>query len=215
MPRFHIARSILPQPPHALIPDRGLEQLSLGGNEHYGELLRFNGIGTGTHKGKKFELKEETHAFGVDPVDSSVYVGEKTRVKKRTGSRSTTKKANSSREAPQTGRRQNPPGTAYVEDLDGVAIDHASGVVYVLVSYKRNYSDKIDSGKEVAGAVYAFSTTRNGEELVPAPNADQTGLFASATPLCSNLRNPGPGAARTLRDHGRPRHARSDDPRPG
>ena len=90
-------------------------------------------------------------------------------------------------------------------------------MIYVLVTYKRNNSDKIDFGKEVAGAVYAFSTTPNGEELVPAPNANQeTGLFASATPLLqATSETHGQALLEPSGHHGRPRHARSDDPRPG
>src|SRR6202050_1987972 len=45
--------------------------------ESYGELLRFDGKGTGATKGHAFELEEEVHAFGVDPADNSIFVGDK------------------------------------------------------------------------------------------------------------------------------------------
>ncbi len=117
----------------------------------------------------------------------------KTRVKKRTESRSTTKRAKFlASKLLKPGGAKIPPGLLYVEDLDGVAIDHVNGVIYVLVTYKRNNTDKIDFGKEVAGAVYAFSTTPKGEELVPAPNANQeTGLLASDTTLLATSETQG------------------------
>ena len=77
MPRFHIARWILPSALACAFLLAGvLSSSASAATSTYGELLRFNGIGTGTHKGKKFELEEETHAFGVDPVDNSIYVGD-------------------------------------------------------------------------------------------------------------------------------------------
>ena len=218
MPRFHIARWILPSALACAFLLAGvLSSSASAATSTYGELLRFNGIGTGTHKGKKFELEEETHAFGVDPVDNSIYVGDENAGEEAYRIQKYNEKGEFlASKLLKPGGAKIPPGLLYVEDLDGVAIDHVNGVIYVLVTYKRNNTDKIDFGKEVAGAVYAFSTTPKGEELVPAPNANQeTGLLASDTTLLATSETQGQALLETVRHRGGPTHARSDDPRTG
>jgi hypothetical protein len=163
----------------------------------YGELLRFNGIGTGATKGHKFDLEEEVHAFGVDSSEGdSVFVGDEKSEASEEEFRLQKYTAAGAFEAAailKPGGSKLPTGISYVEDLDGVAIDPASEDVYLLVTYGRSGSDAVDFGKEVAGAIYAFSTKANGSgELVPAKDANQTtGLLASIETLKANSETQG------------------------
>jgi hypothetical protein len=160
----------------------------------YGELLRFNGVGTGAAKGHKFELEEETHAFGVDPTDNSVYVGDEKSGSSEEEFRIQKYSAAGAFQAAvliKPGGNHTPEGMQYTEDLDGVAIDPVKKRIYVLVTYKRSGADSVDPSTEVAGAVYAFSTTPSGEELVPAEGANEKGLLASTTALNANSETQG------------------------
>jgi hypothetical protein len=163
----------------------------------YGELLRFNGVGTGALKGHKFDLEEEVHAFGVDPSEgNSIFVGdekseaseEEFRLQKYTSAGAFQGEA-----LLKPGGSKLPTGISYVEDLDGVAVDPANEIVYLLVTYARSNNDAIDFSKEVAGAIYAFSTKPNGSNaLVPAKDANQTtGLLASIETLKANSETQG------------------------
>lgn len=158
----------------------------------YGETLRFNGLGTGTTKGHKFELEEETHAFGVDSSDNSIYVGDEKAGEEQYRLQKYLQTGVYEGEALLKPGLKLPTGIANVEDLDGVAVDSTNHVVYLLVSYKREFSDTVDPGKEVAGAVYAFKTTPEGGKLVPAPEANpSTGMLGTTETLKSNSETQG------------------------
>jgi hypothetical protein len=162
---------------------------------NYGELLRFGGAGTGPTKGHRFELEEETHAFGVDTGEgNSIFVGDEK------GSESEevfrlqkyTEAGAFQGEALLKPAAKPPTGIENVEDLDGVAVNASKGVVYVLATYKRSYSDTIDFGKEVSGAIYAFKTAPVEGKLVPAEGANgSTGLLASIETLKGNSETQG------------------------
>jgi Immunoglobulin I-set domain len=162
--------------------------------ESYGELLRFDGKGTGVTKGHSFELEEEVHAFGVDPADNSIFVGDKKGEESEEEFRIQKYSQAGAYEAQVVLKpgKTLPTGIEGVEDLDGIAVDSNKGRIYVLVTYLRKRSDGIDPGKEVAGAVYAFSTTPVGGELVPATGADPTtGLLGTLETLSANSETQG------------------------
>jgi hypothetical protein len=162
--------------------------------ESYGELLRFDGKGTGATKGHAFELEEEVHAFGVDPADNSIFVGDKKGEESEEEFRIQKYSQAGAYEAQVVLKpgKTLPTGIEGVEDLDGIAVDSNKGRFYVLVTYLRKRSDGIDPGKEVAGAVYAFSTTPVGGELVPATGANTTtGLLGTLETLNSNSETQG------------------------
>jgi hypothetical protein len=159
---------------------------SAGATSYGATSLRFEGKGTGTTKGHPFELEQETHAFGVDTVDNSIYVGdaksesseEEYRLQKYDGSG-----AFEGEVIVKPAKKELPKGIEYVEGLDGVAIDHFKERVYLLVTYKRASEDSVDPSLEVAGALYAYSTTPSGHKLVPAPGTNSEGLLASSEML--------------------------------
>jgi hypothetical protein len=144
----------------------------------YGEVSRFNGKGTGGTAGKAFNLTEETHAFGVDQTDGSVYVGderggeesEKYRLQKYSSSGAF------AAEVPlEQTEASLPSGIESVNGIQGVAIDHQEGIFYVLVEYRRLNTDAVDPSKGVAGALLAFKTNPEGGKLVPAAGTKEEG----------------------------------------
>jgi hypothetical protein len=191
MPTFRNFRWILPPVLAGLLLLAAAMSTQAWAAGSYGELLRFNGVGTGAIKGHKFDLEEEVHSFGVDPSEgNSIFVGdekseaseEEFRLQKYTSAGAFQGEA-----LLKPGGSKLPTGVSFVEDLDGVAVDPTSEVVYLLVTYARSTSGP-DPSKEVAGAIYAFSTKPNGShELVPAKDANQTtGLLASIETLKAN-----------------------------
>jgi Immunoglobulin I-set domain len=197
MPTFRNFRWILPPVLAGLLLLAAAISTQAWAAGSYGELLRFNGVGNGALKGHKFDLEEEVHAFGVDPSEgNSIFVGdekseaseEEFRLQKYTSAGAFQGEA-----LLKPGGSKLPTGISYVEDLDGVAVDPVSEIVYLLVTYARSNSDAIDFSKEVAGAIYAFSTKPDGSnELVPAKDANQTtGLLASIETLKANSETQG------------------------
>jgi hypothetical protein len=171
--------------------------------ESYGELLRFEGVGTGPTAGHGFELEEETHAFGVDPAeDNSIFVGDEKTAESEGVFRIQKYSHSGAYEAEVTLKpNKNLPKTGIegVEDLDGIAVDASKGRIYVLVTYARENDDAIDRGKEVAGAVYAYKTTpekiinKKGKEetVLPSATANSEGLLGTAETLESNSETQG------------------------
>jgi hypothetical protein len=170
--------------------------------ESYGELLRFNGVGTGSTEGHKFELEEETHAFGVDPAEgNSIFVGDEKTAESEGVFRIQKYSHTGAYEAEVTLKpdKKLPTGIEGVEDLDGIAVDSSKGIIYVLVTYAREQDDTIDRGKEVAGAVYAYKTTpekiinKKGKEetVLPSATANPEGLLGSEETLESNSETQG------------------------
>ena len=146
--------------------------------ESYGEVGQpFGGPGTGNGK---FQLPREIHgyAFGVDPTDNSVYVGdEPTTGEYRIQKLSATGKyiASVSFKPP------NPAG------LEGIAVDPSLERIYVLAVAYRNQLAAIDPGESAAGTLYAFKTKASGEKLESAVSGttkeDEEGVLASSTTL--------------------------------
>jgi hypothetical protein len=158
----------------------------------YGELLRFDGKGT-NDEGSAFELQEETHAFGVNSEDGSIYVGDE---KQELSEEFLIQKYSATGafegaallQPNEVGKKELPEGIESVEDLEGIAVVPAEERIYALVTYKREVKDAIDPDKEVAGALYAFKTTpvkntKGKLELVPASGTNEEGVLASISVL--------------------------------
>jgi PKD repeat protein len=129
--------------------------------ETYGELAHFGEAGVGRGQ---FRLTSSpslgTHAFGVDPTDNSVYVGDEP-VKKEYR----IQKFTASGQYLATTVNFHPPNR---DGIEGIAVDPVEKRIYVLALEKRSETATIDSSMPAAGTLYAFSTEPSGEELVPA-----------------------------------------------
>lgn len=136
----------------------------------YGDLHHFGSAGTGN--GQFTEETETTNAFGVDPTDNSIYVGDKPqakifRIQKFSSSGtflgSVSVKVGGSSELPESG-------------IEGVAVDPPSpekpeGRVYVLAVQSRGTEEQVGVDPETlaAGSLYSFKTEPSAEKkLVPA-----------------------------------------------
>jgi hypothetical protein len=163
-------------------------------------------------KGKQlgqFTYSSEVHAFGVDPTDNSVYVGDEPVPGSETVSEYRVQKfvkgiavasASFKVKAEAKAEGGNPVG------IEGIAVDPKLGRVYALVVYEREEEEgekrekenvklekegkspipkRIDGEIEAAGTLYAFSTTPTGKELVPAPGTTEGGVLASKVTLAA------------------------------
>ena len=138
--------------------------------ETYGELRHFGSAGIGHGQ---FKLTSRTHAFGVDPADNSVYVGDEP---KRGEYRIQKLTANGDFIAQTTPFK--PPQH---DGLEGIAIDSAGKRVYALALERRNETLAIDPNQPAAGTLYAFSTESSGEVLVPAAGTSEGVLTGPST----------------------------------
>jgi len=143
-----------------LLPALGGAVLMLGAmtavarGEGYGELGSF-GKGAGTGNGQ-FKITSGTHAFGVDPTDNSVYVGdEPTAGEYRVQKLSVTGQFLASASF----KPANPIA------LEGIAVDPGRERVYALAVAFRGSGASIDPSMRVAGTLYAFKTKPTGEKL--------------------------------------------------
>jgi hypothetical protein len=158
---------------------------------------RFDGAGTGTPKGTKWELEEETtHVFGVDPTENSIFVGdERVQEEEFRLQKYSSAGAFQGKVIIKPKKETLPTGIGNVEDLDGAAVDAVDGRVYVLVTYRRYQADTVDPSVEAAGAVYVYSTTPNAShELVPATGTginQTTGLLGTTETLKANSETQG------------------------
>ncbi len=147
--------------------------------ESYGELGHF-GKGAGTGPGQ-FHIpteKGETHAFGVDLTDNSVYVGDEPtegeyRIQKLS--------ATGTFLASVSFKPANPIG------LEGVAVDPAKERIYVLAVALRGNTVSSDRAKRGAETLYAFKTKQSGGKLESAVSGtskeDEEGVLANSTTL--------------------------------
>ena len=146
--------------------------------ESYGELGQpFGGPGTGNGK---FQFPPETHAhaFGVDPTDNSVYVGdEPTEGEYRIQKLSATGQFLAS----VSFKPAHPIG------LEGIAVDPEKERVYALAVTLRGEAASIDPAKRAAETLYAFKTKQSGETLDSAVSGatkeDEEGVLANSTTL--------------------------------
>ncbi|HEY2535650.1 MAG TPA: PKD domain-containing protein, partial [Solirubrobacteraceae bacterium] len=134
--------------------------------ETYGELHNFGSAGVGHGQ---FKITTGTNAFGVDPSDNSVYVGDELkkgeyRIQKLTSSG--------------TFLAQTAPIKVLNHDgLEGIAIDAALKRVYVLALEKRATTLAVAPNAPAAGTLYAFSTEQSGEALDPAAGTTGEGVL--------------------------------------
>jgi len=146
--------------------------------ESYGELGHFGGAGTGNGQFQIPSEKVETHAFGVDSTDNSVYVGDEP----TTGEYRIQKlSATGQFLASVSFKPANPIG------LEGIAVDPARERIYVLAVTLRGVGASIDPEKRAAETLYAFKTKQSGEKLESAVSGAskeaQEGVLASSTTL--------------------------------
>jgi PKD repeat protein len=138
--------------------------------ETYGQLARFGASGT-IHG--EFDIRKGDNAFGVDPTDNSVYVGDEPGQKK--GEYRIQKLTASGKFVAAT-ELFKPAGHSGIE---GIAVDPTEKRIYALVLEDRSASLTIDPNEPVAGTLYAFSTEPSGETLVPALGTNAEGVLVS------------------------------------
>jgi hypothetical protein len=135
-----------------------------GAAETYGEVGRFGARGTGPGQ---FELSRSTHAFGVDPTDDSVYVGDEP----QPGSYRIQKLTSTGTFVAQTAKITPPKA----DGIEGIAVDPTLHRVYVLALESRSVPE---GAIAVAGTLYAFSTVPEGETL-PAASGTKAGVLTT------------------------------------
>ncbi len=123
--------------------------------EPYGELGHFGSAGIG-HGQFQIPAQAHAYAFGADPTDNSVYVGDEPspgeyRVQKLS--------ATGQFLASASFKPANP------ANLEGIAVDPAKERVYILAVAFRSESASIDHSERAAGTLYAFKTKASGEKL--------------------------------------------------
>jgi PKD repeat protein len=143
----------------------------------FGELARFGEKGTGS--GQFTERATDAIAFGVDPTDNSIYVGDEPeehhfRIQKFSESGtflgSVSFEVKGSGPEPESG-------------IEGIAVDPSLHRLYVLAVQSRGTEEKVEVDPEVlaAGALYAFSTEPVAGKLEPASGTGTGGLLAGGT----------------------------------
>lgn len=149
------------------------------GADSFGELARFGSAGVGNGQFK--EAGPETVAFGVDPTDNSVYVGDKpaahtARIQKLSSAGTFLGAATLEVKGEETA-------------IEGLAIDPALHRFYVLVVQTRNPGLAVDPEVPAAADLYAFTTEPTEKEgkkvLEPASGTEigTGGVLTSKTVL--------------------------------
>jgi PKD repeat protein len=129
--------------------------------ETYGELGHFGSSGSGRGQFKLVGPPSlGTHAFGVDPTDNSVYVGDEPEKREYR-----IQKFTAGGEYLGATPHLRPPNR---DGIEGIAVDPTEKRVYVLALEKRSESAPIDPSQPASGTLYAFSTEPSGEVLMPA-----------------------------------------------
>jgi PKD repeat protein len=161
--------------------------------DSYGELGRFGKEGTG-HIQFKLANGLAVHAFGVDPTDNSVYVGDEPKVGEYRIQKITPASNGKGGIEGQFVASASIPFTKATKTIgiQGIALDPALKRLYVLTAYERREAtekeeekgeEPVDPALETAGTLYAFSTVPTGEKLVPASVANAEGVLASKAAL--------------------------------
>ncbi len=141
----------------------------------FGELGRFGSKGVG--QGQFTEHGPAAVAFGVDPTDNTVYVGDEPeehlfRIQK----------LGPKGEFLGSATLKTKGGAESESGIEGVAIDPVEHRFYVLVVQTRSSGKETDPDFPVAGALYAFSTVPNGsKELEPVTGTVEGGVLAGTT----------------------------------
>jgi PKD repeat protein len=133
--------------------------------ETYGELRHFGSRSL-------FTITRKTHAFGVDPTDNSVYVGDIP-----TAGTDRIQKLSATGEVLASVSFK-PTLSHFLESLEGIAVDPSLKRIYLLVSEERGPPPTIDPEKSAAAILYAFSTEAQGNKLVPASGTNAEGVLA-------------------------------------
>jgi PKD repeat protein len=118
------------------------------------------------------------HAFGVDPTDNSVYVGDQP--KKENEFRLQKFSASGTFIASVSLKFK---ATEHIEGIEGVAVEPATKRVYVLAVYEREEESAVDPEEFAAGILYAFKTEPSGSTLVPVEGATAEGVLTNAATL--------------------------------
>jgi hypothetical protein len=194
MPNFRHFRFLLPAALAGLLLAALAASTPASAASGYGELLRFGGqteiVGKKEVK-REFELEgEEANAFGVDPANNEVYVGDEGKEEGseelliRRFSAAGSFEASATLTEPFVIKNLPPTGVNNsIEEYEGIAIDSVEHRLYVLVADKRFYEDTLDPSQSAAGTLYAFSTTANGSKELVAATGTNKGLLGSATTL--------------------------------
>jgi PKD repeat protein len=125
------------------------------GATSYGELSHFGEAGTGKGQFNLVEAATDTDAIGVDQSTNAVYVVDGPSKKEFR----LQKFELQSGKWVATAERKFKPSLPREAGIEGVAVDSATGRVYVLVLEQRSEKAKVDPEVVAAGALYAFSTT--------------------------------------------------------
>jgi PKD domain len=140
----------------------------------FGELSRFGSAGIGN--GQFNEAGVATEAFGVDPTDNSVYVGDKP-----AGKTFRIQKLSSTGAFLGAATITASTGEAAIE---GVAVDPSEHRLYALLVLIRSEGQSFAAEVPAAGALYAFSTEPNGAKVLePAAGTEAGGVLASKAVL--------------------------------
>ena len=146
--------------------------------ESYGEVGHFGAAGTGPGQFQIPLEKVEVHAFGVDPTDNSVYVGDEP----TTGEYRIQKLSAAGQFLASVSFKPSNP-----IDLEGIAVDPAKERIYVLAVSIRSPGASIDPKKRAAETLYAFKTKASGEVLESAVSGatteDKEGVLVNSTTL--------------------------------
>ncbi len=148
----------------------------------YGELNHFGEAGTGKGQFDLTEAAGETDAIGVDQTTNAVYVVDGPTKNEFRLQKFELKAGKWGAVA----ERKFKPGLSRMSGVEGVAVDHAAGRVYVLVDQERGPGAKIDAEVVTAGALYAFTTTT----LEPAEGTTE-GVLANPEVLQTTSDTPG------------------------
>jgi len=162
----------------------------------FGELTKFGSKGTGNGQ---FIQHVSTTAFGVDPTDNTVYVGDEPEAKTfRIQKFSATGEFIASTSFHLKGSAEEVEG-----GIEGIAVDPEGKRIYVLALQVRGPEENAkgelnpDPETEAASALYSFSTVQSGTKLEPATGTVEEGKLAGASvfhPQSKNLGNPAASA---------------------
>ena len=140
----------------------------------FGELAHFGEAGTGKGQFNLAESFGATDALGVDQTTNAVYVVDGPTKKEYR----LQKFERSGGEWKAVAEHKFKPALTRVAGIEGVAVEPASGRVYVLVLQERGENAKVDPAVLVAGGLYAFDTST----LEPAAGTTE-GLLAGTEVL--------------------------------
>jgi PKD repeat protein len=152
----------------------------------FGEITRFGAKGVAK---QQFTERTGTVAFGVDPVDSSVYVGDEPekggfRVQKLSATGTFIAEARFKLK----GSEERPAG------IEGIAVDSTSaeGRIYVLAIRERRTQNEAETVADpetpAAGSLYAFQSKPTGEKLEPAAGTKENPVTKQNEGLLAQLK---------------------------